>query len=165
TPLRETPRGPETEDLPQSVRLLDLVDDLDGTALAQRWAREGSATRVVLGVAASGPLVVDLVTDGPHVLVAGTTGAGKSELLQTLVCSLALRNRPDEMTFLLVDYKGGAAFRGGAQLPHVVGVVTALDGHLTARALTSLTAELRRRERLLAELGASTLDGYRRSRA
>jgi DNA segregation ATPase FtsK/SpoIIIE, S-DNA-T family len=165
TPLRETPRGPETEDLPQSVRLLDLVDDLDGTALAQRWAREGSSTRVVLGVAASGPLVVDLGTDGPHVLVAGTTGAGKSELLQTLVCSLALGNRPDEMTFLLVDYKGGAAFRGCAQLPHVVGVVTDLDGHLTARALTSLTAELRRRERLLARAGVSSVEEYAQARS
>src|SRR4029453_7310989 len=165
TPLRETPRGPETEDLPQSVRLLDLVDDLDGTALGQRWAREGSSTRVGLGVAASGPLVVDLVTDGPHVLVAGTTGAGKSELLQTLVCSLALGNRPDEMTFLLVDYKGGAAFRGCAQLPHVVGVVTDLDGHLIARALTSLTAELRRRERLLAGAGVSSVEEYAQARA
>jgi DNA segregation ATPase FtsK/SpoIIIE, S-DNA-T family len=159
-PLRETSRWSEPEDLPLSVRLLDLVDELDGTSLAQRWARDGSSTRAVLGVAGSGPLIVDLVTDGPHVLVAGTTGAGKSELLQTLVCSLALVNRPDEMTFLLVDYKGGAAFRGCAQLPHVVGVVTDLDGHLTARALTSLTAELRRRERLLAELGVSNVDEY-----
>jgi S-DNA-T family DNA segregation ATPase FtsK/SpoIIIE len=164
TPLRETPQGPETEDLPRSVRLLDLVDDLDGTALAHRWARDGFSTRVVLGVAASGPLVVDLVADGPHVLVAGTTGAGKSELLQTLICSLALGNRPDEMTFLLVDYKGGAAFRGCAQLPHVVGVVTDLDGHLTTRALTSLTAELRRRERLLAQVGLSSVEEYGRAR-
>ena len=165
TPLCETPQGPATEDLPRSIRLLDLVDDVDGTALAQRWSQDESSTRVVLGVTASGPLVVDLVTDGPHVLVAGTTGAGKSELLQTLVCSLALGNRPDEMTFLLVDYKGGAAFRGCAQLPHVVGVVTDLDGHLTARALTSLTAELRRRERLLAEAGVSSVEEYGRARS
>ena len=116
-------------------------------------------------MAADGPVVVDLAVDGPHALVAGTTGAGKSELLQTLVCSLALANRPDELTFLLVDYKGGAAFRGCAGLPHVVGVVTDLDGHLTTRALTSLTAELRRRERLLAAEGASSLEAYQRLRA
>jgi S-DNA-T family DNA segregation ATPase FtsK/SpoIIIE len=146
------------------VRLLDLVDELEGTALAKQWARGGPSTTAVLGVARSGPLMVDLVTDGPHVLVAGTTGAGKSELLQTLVCSLALVNRPDEMTFLLVDYKGGAAFRGCAELPHVVGVVTDLDGHLTARALDSLTAELRRRERLLAGAGVSSVEEYGRAR-
>jgi len=163
-PLRETSRWSETEDLPRSVRLLDLVDELDGTALAERWARDGSSTTAVLGAAGSGPLMVDLVTEGPHALVAGTTGAGKSELLQTLVCSLALGNRPDEMTFLLVDYKGGAAFRGCAQLPHVVGVVTDLDGHLTARALASLTAELRRRERLLAGARVSSVEEYGRAR-
>ena len=116
-------------------------------------------------MAVDGPVVVDLAVDGPHALVAGTTGAGKSELLQTLVCSLALANRPDELTFLLVDYKGGAAFRGCAGLPHVVGVVTDLDGHLTTRALTSLTAELRRRERLLAAEGVSSLEAYQRLRA
>ena len=138
---------------------------MDTAAVVARWRAGGASTRAILGVAATGPLAVDLTVDGPHALIAGTTGAGKSELLQTLVCSLALANRPDEMTFLLVDYKGGAAFRGCAGLPHVVGVVTDLDGHLTARALTSLAAELRRRERLLADAGAGNLDDYRRIRA
>ena len=92
---------------------------------------------------------MDLRRDGPHVLVGGTTGSGKSELLQTLIASLALGNRPDEMVFVLVDYKGGSAFKECALLPHTAGLVTDLDGHLTARALASLEAELRRRERLL----------------
>ena len=70
----------------------------------------------------------------PHALIAGTTGAGKSELLQTLIASLALVNRPDEMTFVLVDYKGGSAFKDCVHLPHVTGMVTDLDAHLTQRA-------------------------------
>ena len=92
------------------------------------------------------PYAVDLRRDGPHALVGGTTGAGKSELLQTMIASLALGNRPDEMAFVLVDYKGGSAFKDCARLPHTVGLVTDLDGHLTARALASLEAELTRRE-------------------
>ena len=115
----------------------------------------------MLGVGEDGePFVVDLAADGPHVLVAGTTGAGKSELLQTLVAGLALANRPDEMSFVLVDYKGGAAFRDCARLPHTVGTVTDLDGHLTERALLSLGAELRRRESVLRSAGCKDLDDY-----
>ena len=151
-------------DLPVSVRLLDLVGGVDAASVAACWQRRSASTRAVIGVTSTGTLAVDLAVDGPHALIAGTTGAGKSELLQTLVCSLALANRPDEMTFLLVDYKGGAAFRDCARLPHVVGVVTDLDGPLTARALTSLTAELRRRERLFADAGAGDMDEYRRAR-
>ena len=113
-----------------------------------------------VGEGAQGRVHVDLVRDGPHALVAGTTGAGKSELLQTLVCSLALGNRPDELAFVLVDYKGGAAFRELADLPHVVGLVTDLDAHLAERALASLQAELTRRERLLADAGAGDFTDY-----
>ncbi len=90
----------------------------------------------------------------------GPPASGKSELLQTLVAGLALANRPDEMSFVLVDYKGGAAFRDCARLPHTVGTVTDLDGHLTERALRSLGAELRRRETVLRSAGCKDLDDY-----
>ena len=113
-------------------------------------AARGRTTDVVVGVGYDGPFRVDLRRDGPHALVAGTTGSGKSELLQTLVASLAVANRPDELTFVLVDYKGGSAFKDCARLPHTVGMVTDLDAHLVSRALVSLGAELRRREHLLA---------------
>ncbi len=132
--------------------------------LAERWSRRPRSTVFRLGLSGTGPVDIDLAVDGPHALVAGTTGSGKSELLQTLVCSLALANRPDEMAFVLVDYKGGAAFRGCAELPHVLGWVTDLDAHLTRRALTSLGAEVRRRERLLAAAGVADLEGYQRRR-
>jgi S-DNA-T family DNA segregation ATPase FtsK/SpoIIIE len=162
-PLRDATPDDRDSTLPRSVRLLDLVpfDLTDPAALETAWRVSPRDTRVPLGVGADGePFVVDLAADGPHVLVAGTTGAGKSELLQTLVAGLAVGNRPDEMSFVLIDYKGGAAFRDCAELPHTVGMVTDLDGHLTERALRSLGAELRRREALLAGAGCTDLDEY-----
>ena len=150
--------------LPSSVRLLDLVGcDLDPASVAAQWASDAGAPRAVLGLGPSGPVEIDLRRDGPHALVAGTTGSGKSELLQTLVASLALSSRPDEMSFVLVDYKGGAAFGECARLPHTVGLVTDLDDHLTRRALASLTAELERRERALAAAGCTSLDDAARA--
>ena len=111
----------------------------------------------VIGVNGSGPVRVDLLRDGPHALVAGTTGAGKSALLRTLVLSLALAHPPEQLVIALVDYKGGASFGPCADLPHVVGQVTDLDGHLALRALTGLRAELRRREHVLAEAACADL--------
>ncbi|WP_067172458.1 FtsK/SpoIIIE domain-containing protein [Microtetraspora niveoalba] len=157
-PLRDVSRDDQTSVLPESVRLLDLVD-ADG--VAGRWGR---STRAVIGVGPDGPFEIDISRDGPHALIAGTTGAGKSELLQTLICSLAVANRPDEMTFVLIDYKGGAAFKECVRLPHTVGMVTDLDGHLTQRALASLAAEIRRRERLLLAAGAKDIEDYQSSR-
>ncbi|HET6989332.1 MAG TPA: FtsK/SpoIIIE domain-containing protein, partial [Kribbella sp.] len=95
--------------LPQQVRLLDLLDqdDPDPATLAENWQQRPASTSFVLGRDYDGEFEVDVVADGPHGLVAGTTGAGKSELLQTMVASLAVANRPDELTFVLVDYKGG----------------------------------------------------------
>ncbi|HEU0133043.1 MAG TPA: FtsK/SpoIIIE domain-containing protein, partial [Mycobacteriales bacterium] len=130
-------------------------------ALAARWAVAPSGTLAVpLGVADDGPFVPDLATDGPHALVAGTTGSGKSELLRTWVAALAATWSPDDVTFVLVDYKGGSAFADCARLPHVVGFVTDLDEHLGARALACLEAELRHRERLLRDAGTGDLDAY-----
>ena len=107
----------------------------------------------VLGEGADGPVSLDLVADGPHALIAGTTGSGKSELLCTMVTSLCLRHDPDTVTFLLIDHKGGAAFDRVADLPHVLGVVTDLEGSLVDRVLVSLDAEVRRREVMLRVAG------------
>jgi S-DNA-T family DNA segregation ATPase FtsK/SpoIIIE len=149
-----TPEAADTA-LPRQVRLLDLSTE------GLRWEETGEVTgawsrardRLVapVGRTAHGPLQIDLCRQGPHALVAGTTGSGKSELLQTLIAGLALNHPPDRCSFLLVDYKGGAAFAEAAALPHTVGLVTDLDGQTTARALRSLAAELTRREAVLAE--------------
>ena len=106
---------------------------------------------------------IDLVRDGPHGLIAGTTGAGKSELLRTLVVALAAEVSPDHLSFVLIDFKGGATFDTCARLPHTVGVVTDLDEGLAERALVSLDAEIRRRERLLRGVCADDLAVYRRN--
>jgi DNA segregation ATPase FtsK/SpoIIIE, S-DNA-T family len=156
--------GGDAEDsaLPSSARLLALLNLEPVTADAIRavWAAQPRSTRALLGVGLDGDFAVDIVRDGPHALVAGTTGSGKSELLQTLVATLAVVNRPDEMTFVLVDYKGGSAFAECAELPHTVGLVTDLDTHLVERSLISLGAELRRRERQLAAAGAKDIADY-----
>jgi len=146
--------------LPATVRLPETVPGLpdldDPTAVRRRWATR-AGLRATLGVGPDGPVTIDLREDGPHGLVAGTTGSGKSELLQALLCSLALENPPERVTFLLVDYKGGAAFRECADLPHTVGYITDLTPALVDRALTSLGAEIHRRELLLAEHEAKDL--------
>lgn len=149
--------------IPDTCRLLDLLEIAESMSdsLMPRWrTARGDA---VLGVAAEGPFRIDLDRDGPHALVAGTTGAGKSELLQSLIAALASGNSPEAVTFVLIDYKGGAAFADCARLPHSVGLVTDLDPHLTRRALQSLDAELRRREQLFAEARVKDLSDYRDS--
>ncbi len=125
----------------------------DGAQIRARWEVTEHATELVarFAVAEDGPLDIDLVGDGPHGLIAGTTGAGKSELLRSLVASLAATHGPARVNFVLVDYKGGSAFAECAELPHTVGMVTDLDEHLGERALRSLEAELRYRERVLRE--------------
>ncbi len=160
-PIRDV-SGDDGAALPDACRLLDVIDLEPPTAqgVSARWALGGRSTSAVVGASFDGAFAIDLVRDGPHGLVAGTTGSGKSELLQTVVASLAVANRPDAMTFVLVDYKGGSAFKDCNRLPHTVGMVTDLDTHLVERALESLGAELRRREHILAAAGTKDLEDY-----
>ncbi len=151
--------------LPAAVALDELLGDrgANPTAIAEGWLCAGPdpAPRALIGVAADGTVELDLRRDGPHALIGGTTGAGKSELLRTLVAALAVASPPDLLSLVLIDYKGGAAFDACARLPHVVGIVTDLDDRLASRVLVSLDAELRRREHQLRDAGASDLTAYR----
>ncbi|MDQ1425644.1 MAG: segregation ATPase FtsK/SpoIIIE, family, partial [Acidimicrobiaceae bacterium] len=162
---------PEREggcNLPAAVRLVELIGAvaLEPEGVIAGWAaHEHAGPRAPIGVASDGIVDIDLERDGPHALVIGTTGSGKSELLRTLVVALASRCRPDDVSFVLIDYKGGSAFDACANLPHVVGVLTDLDEHLAGRALRSLDAELKRRERLLRDADASDLAAYRATAA
>jgi S-DNA-T family DNA segregation ATPase FtsK/SpoIIIE len=150
-PVRDVAGGDATE-IPADVALLDVVGQgaTSSTTVARWWQRAATLElRVPIGVGADGPLAVDLVEDGPHMLLVGTTGSGKSELLQSMVTAVAARYSPTRVNFLFVDYKGGAATKAFEHLPHTVGYVTNLDAALARRAIVSLRAELERRMTLL----------------
>ena len=156
--------GADHANLPEAVSLVDLMDgEPTPESVARRWdtTRGTADLRVPIGATAEGPLVLDLVVDGPHLLIGGTTGSGKSELLRSLVAGLALSADPDHLAFVLIDYKGGAAFDRCAEMPHVAGMVTDLDDRLAERALVCLEAELRHREERLRAAGAEDLAAFR----
>ena len=162
--------GATLADLPRAVSWLDITEPRladDPSAIIQGWqetrsvltgpyaappeARRPRNLRAIVGVATGGLHAVDLRADGPHALVGGTTGSGKSEFLQTWILAMAAAHSPQRVTFLLVDYRGGSAFRECVHLPHTVGLVTDLSPHLVRRALRSLAAELTYREHLFAD--------------
>ena len=123
----------------------------DSNSVASRAVpnrKHQGSLRALVGSKGVEPMYLDLKTEGPHALVGGTTGAGKSEFLQSWVLGMAAAYSPDRLSFLFVDYKGGAAFADCVKLPHTVGLVTDLSPHLVRRALTSLRAELHYREHL-----------------
>lgn len=116
--------------------------------------RHSAAT--VLGTRSDGaPLAVDIVKDGPHALIAGTTGSGKSELLRSWVLGLTQRYSPEHLRLALVDFKGGTSFSEFTSLPHVETCVTDLDGSEIFRIVEALRIEMTRREKLLKGAGAS----------
>lgn len=118
---------------------------------------DANSLAVQVGLDSRGPVSLDLVNDGPHAIVGGTTGSGKSELLVSWILALATAFDPSRVNFLLVDFKGGAAFAPVGVLPHVVGVITDLDQIAAERAIRSLRAELRRRESILRDWHAQAI--------
>ncbi|MDE0547211.1 FtsK/SpoIIIE domain-containing protein [Microbacterium sp. C7(2022)] len=125
-----------------------------GDVLAEGSRAASGTLAAALGRGEEGVLVLDLVSDGPHAVVAGVTGSGKSELLITWVLSLSATYSTAEVNFLLADFKGGTAFDCLIDVPHVTGVITDLDGTGARRAIESLRAEVRWREAVIARAGA-----------
>lgn len=128
-------------------------DPLPWRTIVRRWL-EPPSMDVPVGMRADGVFRLDLERQGPHALVAGTTGSGKSVLLQSWCLALACRNTPDDLRFVFLDFKGGTAFRALERLPHCVGSVCDLDLRHAARALHAIEAELKRREHLVADAHA-----------
>ena len=140
--------------LPGLVRLPELLGyDRPDAATVRRMWQGSTGVSTPIGTGENGILTLDLVKDGPHGLVGGTTGSGKSEFLRSLVAGLAARNDPTRLNFILVDFKGGAAFKACERLPHTIGTISNLDEQLADRALRALEAEMERRQRIFAEAG------------
>ena len=139
----------------------------NGPAIVHDWQtnRGGPLAAIRLGRAADGDELFDFGRDGPHLLIAGTTGSGKSELLRTLVGGLALSHPPSELSFIFFDFKGGAGLGPLQKLPHTSCLITDLAGHGMERTLASLRTEILRREALLGRVEAADLDDYRRRAA
>src|SRR6266566_4100129 len=164
--LKVVEEGKDTVNLPMNVRLLDLLEVpyADQHDVEQWWNADPrfGFLRVPIGQGINGPIWIDLneAAHGPHGIIAGTTGAGKSELLQSLIVGLAITHHPHLVNFVLVDFKGGAAFKAFEKIPHTVGMVTDLSGRLTERALVALKSELRRREHILGNANVKKIDEY-----
>lgn len=151
--------------LPTQVDLRALLglDNARPETVAARWraATDDPPPLATIGRSTDGPVVVNLAEDGPHLLIAGTTGSGKSELLRTLIMTLATSSSPDHLAFVLIDFKGGTAFDCFSSLPHTAGLISDLDDDLAQRALRCLEAELRHRESVLRQAGAIDLTDLR----
>lgn len=144
-------------------KLLNIiaVDDLD---LTRNWSTSQvyKTMSAPIGVSKSGVIALDLhdKAHGPHGLVAGTTGSGKSEILQTYILSMAVLFHPYEVGFVIIDFKGGGMVNQFKNLPHLVGAITNIDGKEIDRSLKSIKAELQKRQRLFAEAEVNHIDKY-----
>jgi len=143
--------------------LLDIyqVEDLD---LSKRWNKSVvyNSMTVPIGVSKTGIMYLDIHDQfhGPHGLVAGTTGSGKSELLQTYILSIATLFHPYEVAFVIIDFKGGGMVNQFVNLPHLLGTITNIDGKEIDRSLRSIKAELQKRQVLFAEAEVNHIDKY-----
>ncbi|WP_298594599.1 FtsK/SpoIIIE domain-containing protein [uncultured Rothia sp.] len=146
----------------QNARQKNRTDDMAVESVLQRWSaqRYASDIRCYLGVSSGGPLNIGLSEHGPHWLLGGTTGAGKSQLLRSLVLSAALRYPPERLGLILVDFKGSAGLGPLAQLPHALSVLSNFDVSAVERALEFLRADIHRREVDLQALGVNSYRDY-----
>lgn len=161
--------------LPEMMTFLEMfgVGKVEHLNSLTRW-KENDPTKsleTAVGVDALGDLFkLDLHEKfhGPHGLVAGMTGSGKSEFIMTYILSLAVNYHPNEVAFILIDYKGGGMAKSFENLPHVAGIITNLDGAAIKRSLISIESELHRRETIFArvskQVGVSNIDIYKYQR-
>lgn len=158
--------------LPSMITFLELfgVGNVEHLNALTRW-KENDPTKslqAAVGVDTYGEtFMLDLHEKfhGPHGLVAGMTGSGKSEFIITYILSLAVNYHPEEVAFILIDYKGGGMAKSFENLPHTAGIITNLDGAAIKRSLVSIESELKRRQAIFAEaskrIGVSNIDIYK----
>ena len=144
--------------IPESLSFFDMyeVGSPKELKILDRWNKSliYKSMAVPLGLRAEKDIVylnLHEKAHGPHGLVAGTTGSGKSEIIQSFILSLAVNFHPYDIGFLLIDYKGGGMANLFAKLPHLLGTITNLDGSESLRALASIRSELARRQTLFNE--------------
>ena len=153
--------------IPNTVPLLELFDanTAEELNIGVKWSNSETfkSLAVPLGIRDGGEkLLLDLHEKyhGPHGLIAGTTGSGKSELMQSLILSLAVNFHPYDVVFVLIDYKGGGMANLFEGMPHLVGTITNLDGNQITRSLISIKSEIKKRQELLGEYKVNHIDGY-----
>lgn len=155
--------------IPETVTFLEMygVDHVEDLNIAMRWQTNETykSLAVPLGLRGKDDLVqlnLHEKAHGPHGLVAGTTGSGKSEIIQSYIISLGVNFHPYEVAFLLIDYKGGGMANLFRNMPHLLGTITNLDGAQSMRALASIKAELQKRQRLFGEYDVNHINQYQK---
>jgi len=155
--------------IPESVTFLEMygVDKVEELRIQDRWVKNETykSLAVPLGLRGKEDIVylnLHEKAHGPHGLVAGTTGSGKSEIIQSYIISLAVNFHPHEVAFLLIDYKGGGMANLFKHLPHLLGTITNLDGAQSMRALASIKAELQKRQRLFGQYDVNHINQYQK---
>ena len=152
--------------LPDSYTFLEMYDagKIEQLNILNRWKSKDSTKSLSapIGIDSAGlPIVLDIHEKfhGPHGLIAGSTGSGKSEFIKTFILSLALNYHPDDVTIIIIDYKGGDLAGAFYRLPHLVGTITNIDSNGLQRSLASIQSELRRRQVLFNEARAKIDEG------
>lgn len=155
--------------IPSSVSFLEMfgVKDVKDVPIGRNWLTNESSKSLAVPIGFKGKeelvhLNLHEKAHGPHGLLAGTTGSGKSEFLQTYILSLAVNFHPHEVAFLLIDYKGGGMAQPFRNIPHLLGTITNIEGskNFSMRALTSINSELKRRQRLFDQYVVTHIDDY-----
>ena len=157
----------EKNSIPDSITFLDLYHAKNVTDLhiLDRWHKADTSKTLAVPLGLRGKDdIVDLNlherAHGPHGLIAGTTGSGKSEVIQSYILSLAVNFAPEDVGFLPIDYKGGGMANLFAKLPHLMGTITNLDGAGTERALKSIRAELNKRQEWFRKYHVNNINAY-----